>query len=258
MNGTSLCAVIAASWAVLPALAQSTNRLIRGSVPSGQAALASFTIDDAKLGASLLIRIENEISPDFDGIDDRVLTGMFFNIDGFPGQISPFQLIDRSKGVNGWEATSGVIVGSEVYESPLKYWAFRDDLGRRAGDENIPDEFNSPNFGFGTVELGGVFTNAEILSGANDGDLNDLDHGILSPTGLTPILPDELPVYRQFIEFRVYFTAPIFANGLPEIRNVSWLFGRSFQDSFIPDVPAPGAAGLLLSAGVLAAGRRRR
>ena len=113
-------------------------------------------------------------------------------------------------------------------------------------------------FGFGTVELGGVFKNEEILAGANAGNLNDLDHGILSPTGLVPILPDELPVYRQFIEFRVYFTAPVFANGLPEIRNVSWLFGRSFQNTFIPDVPAPGAAGVLLAAGAMAGSRRRR
>ena len=236
----------------------------QGAIGSGHAASTTFgTLDDARnpysTPAGIFVRIENTMSSDFDSVDSRVLTGLFFNIEGSPDLSS---YIDTSRGDNGWEAFAGTQLGGPAGADPLNYWTFRDDLGDRSGDNAIPDGFNDPRYGFSAAGLD-VFGPGDVIGDPtlDPPNPNGIDGGVLSPTADPMNGNGQQPLWRSFIEIQLYLTEDFFFEyGEPVFSDIAWQFGSGFDEPGFPadTIPLPtGAAMGLLGFGLVASRRRR-
>jgi hypothetical protein len=276
MNRTAFITLVAAAGFAASANADEVR--FQRSLASGHSAAITFgTLDDARnpeetVPLGLSIRIENTISNDFDTLEDRVLTGIFWDMGG----VSIEQYINQDLGDNGWGAFGGPVEYGE-YDGPqrrdapdiLEFWAFREGL---SNDEVfVPDDFNSPDFGLG-AESFGVFEDWDIINYNDDyytDQLDGLDGGVLSPTGDSPdnggpglVDGNDFPLWRGFIEFQIFLEPEFFdLFELSDIADVSFQFDDSFDDTSIPAnavIPLPSAAGMGLAGLALLASRRRR
>jgi hypothetical protein len=243
-------------------------RTFTGAVASGHSASLSFgTLDDARnrngtnrneTPYGIFIRFENTISSDFDDLQDRVLTGVFFDIDGNPDLFGPNGF------ATGAGAFGGPRVGGQQGDVLPSYWAFREDLGQRQGDDVIPDDFAGPRYGLG-AEAHGLFSDGELLGGAGSPPIDGLDGGLLSETGDIPGGPigrngDTFPLWRQFIQVEIYLRPEFFdLYSLDDFRSVSWQFGELGAGTSIPATAIPLPTGAALGVlGLAAVSLRRR
>lgn len=242
----------------------SADTIFQGGISTGHAASTTFgTLDDARnpLGgapAGIFIRIENTMSSDFDSVGSRVLTGLFFNIEGSP-DISSY--IDTSRGTNGWEAFAGVQIGDPANADPLNYWAFRDDIGSRTGDSALPDFFNNAMYGFSAAGYD-IFGPDDVIGdpSIDPPNPNGIDGGVLSPTADPMTGTGQAPTWRSFIQFQVYLTPEFFdIYGDPVFTDIGWQFGSGFDEPGFPAfIPLPtGALMGLAGLGMIATRRRR-
>jgi len=241
----------------LAATAQGERVVFAGSIADGHAASATFgTLDDARNGVPMgvSIRYENTIGEQFDDIESRVLTGVFFNIEGNP------RLFGEGGYVTGYSVSGGERVGGSDGDTLPSYWALREDIGQRDGDGIVPEGFGSPRYGIAAESLG-IFTDVDLL--AEGPPIEGLDGGLISATGVPPG-PDrqgaDLPVWRGFVEISIFLRPEFFESfGLEDVNSVTWQFGRSFDEPAVHAIiPLPTAPSLGLPAlGVVVLRRRR-
>lgn len=207
------------------------TRVFIGSLSSGHSATAAFgTLDDARDGVpmGIFIRFENTMGEQFDDIDSRVLTGVFFNIDGNP------QLFGEGGFVTGYSVEGDERIGGSEGDVIPSFWALREDIGRRPGDETVPDGFGSPRYGI-SAESYGVFDNSDLLE--EGPPIEGLDGGLISSTGTPPGGEREgsdLPVWRGFVDISIFLRPEFFVlYGLDNVNSVTLQFGRSFDEPAI-------------------------
>lgn len=241
MLKTRLCAVVAALGPTVVIRADVVSFNFAGSLPSGHAAAATFTLNDA--ANTVAVRIENTIGSSGNNLDSRALTGLFWNMS------------ENSLPWTGVTATHGVAVNNGSGYAPTQLWAFRGDLSSGA------TPFGT-RFGLGAAGFG-VFAPADMLApGGPHPQPNGLDGGILSATGTTYTGQHQNPMFRSFVEFVFTVNAAFFAGGIHNIsiNGVGWQFGSGFEEPGINVVPLPpGAwAGLACLAGIAGFGVLRR
>ncbi len=234
-------------FAALAALALSSGAMattleysVSIEADSGHAASAKFTADQSDQTVS--IRISNIMDEAYDSADSRALTGLFFDSN------RDFTW----NAVEVVESGTGDMVGSGDFNTPIEYWAYRDEL-------STDDTPFGTQYGLGAAGMG-VFNHQDILSGNGSPPLpNGINGGILSPTAETYNNQNQTPMWRESIEFRFFMDESFFADGLDgiEFSKVRFQFGSGFNEPSLVPLPAPvlmGAAGL---AGVVAIRRRR-
>jgi len=262
----SYAQAIGAAVVVALGAAASADTVFMGSIESGHAASATFgTLDDARnrdvVPAGIFVRVENTMAPEFDSVGARILTGVFFNIEGCPDL---GQYIDTSRGLNGFEVYAGDQIGDPAEANPLDYWTWRGDIGQREGDDIIPQTFTGSAYALSATGLG-VFGPGDVIGdpSVDPPNPNGVDGGVLSPTGDEPSGTNQFPVWRSFIRFQIFLTPDFFYQcGMPVFTDVAWQFGSDFSEPGFradpPPIPLPtGAAMGLAGLGVVAARRRR-
>ena len=207
------------------------TRVFIGSLSSGHAASATYgTLDDARDGVpmGIFIRFENTMGEQFDDIESRVLTGVFFNIEGNP------QLFGVGGFVTGYSVEGGERIGGSEGDVLPSYWALREDIGQRPGDEIVPEGFGGPRYGI-AAESHGIFDSSDLLE--EGPPIEGLDGGLISSTGTPPGGDREgsdLPVWRGFVDISIFLRPEFFAlYGLDDVHSVTLQFGRSFDEPAI-------------------------
>lgn len=212
-----------------------------GSLPSGHAAAATFTLND--VSNTVTIRIENTISGANNGLDSRALTGLFWDMT--TGAL-PF---------TGVSATHGGNVNNPSGYTPAQTWAFS------GGFSSASTPFGT-QFGLGAAGFGAFGPSNMLAPGGPTPQPNGLDGGILSSTADTYPGQNQNPMYRSFIQFVFSVNSAYFAGGIHNIGigNVGWQFGSDFQEPGIVVVPLPAGAwmGIAGLTGVMGMGVLRR
>lgn len=215
------CAALAAG----PATADQVTFNFSGANPSGHAASASFTFDDADM--TVTVRIMNDIGSSFDSLGSRALTGLFWDMS--PGTL-PYT------GVTG---SAGSPVNNLLGYDPTQLWAFRTALG----PSSTP--FGT-QFGLGAAGFGAFGPNNMLAPNGPFPAPNGIDGGILSLTGNAYTGQNQNPMWREFVEFKFQSKSSLFAGGLENISisNVYWQFGSSFSEPSVTFIPLPESAAL--------------
>lgn len=241
MLKTRTCAVVVVLGLAAQAWADVVSFNFAGSLPSGHAAAATFTLNDA--ANTVAIRIENTIGSSGNNLDSRALTGLFWNM---------------SAGSLPWTsvtATHGGAINNGSGYTPTQLWAFRGDLS--AGATPFGTQFGLGAAGFG------VFSPTDMLApGGPHPQPNGLDGGVLSATGAAYAGQNQNPMFRTFVEFVFSVNSAFFAGGIHNmsISGVGWQFGSGFEEPGVTVIPLPPAAwaGLACLVGVAGFGVLRR
>ncbi|MBX3407810.1 MAG: hypothetical protein KF869_13710 [Phycisphaeraceae bacterium] len=228
--------------AVVAAAGQSQAGLIRTGTIGELAASADFTID----GANLVVRLSNISSADVT-IPAQVLTAVFFNIDGGAVSLTPLSaVLAEGSVVHFGPDGGGNLSGEWAYRSGLVGAPWGSSYGISSSGLGLfgpPDLFPGPNLE-GPLSPDGLNYGITSMS-------DNISSGNAAVTGGFPLIRHE-----------VVFTL----SGLPadfdleRIGNVSFQYGTSLTEPNVPtfEIPAPGAASLLMIGGALSAGGRRR
>lgn len=234
-------AIAAAFAAGQAASADIVSFAYSGSLPSGHAAAATFTLND--VANTVTIRIENTISAANNGLESRSLTGLFWDMS--TGAL-PF---------TGVSATHGGDVNNPSGYSPTQIWAF-------SGSFTPASTPFGTQFGLGAAGFGAFGPSDLLAPGGPPPQPNGLDGGILSATGNAYSGQNQNPMYRSFIQFAFSVNSAFFAGGIHNIAiaNVGWQFGSDFNEPGIVLIPLPAGAwiGIAGLAGVMGMGVLRR